>query len=61
MFEFKKSKKGKGRGRVIQTVVPPEVGEKLDKIAEDSGLGISGLLRLMIMQHLNTPKDESDL
>ena len=58
MFNIKKNKKGKGRGVVIQTVVPKEVNEQLKKVCKDSGLHKSSLIRLIIMQHLNSPKDD---
>ncbi len=60
MFNIKKNKKGKGRGVVIQTVVPPYVNKILEKVAKDSGLHMSSLLRLIIMQHLNSPPQTSD-
>jgi len=60
MFEFKRAKNS-GRGAVIQTVVPKKVYEQLQEVSKDNGLTISGLLRLMIMQHLNPPKNESDI
>lgn len=61
MFNIKKNKKGKGRGVVIQTVVPPEVHEQLQKVVKESGLHLSSLIRLIIIQHLKLPKDESSL
>jgi len=61
MFNIKKNKKGKGRGVVIQTVIPKEVYKQLQEVSTNNGLGISGLLRLMIMQHLNPPKNEGDI
>lgn len=61
MFNIKKNKKGKGRGVVIQTVVPPYVNEIIEKVVKDNGLTVSGFLRLIIMLHLNSPKDESSL
>ncbi len=63
MFNIKKNKKSKGRGVVIQTVVPKEVNEQLKKVSKDNGLQMSSLLRLIIMQHLNpqTPKDEGNI
>ncbi len=61
MFNIKKNKKGKGRGVVIQTVVAPKVYEQIEEVSKNNGLTISGLLRLMIMQHLNPTKDESDI
>lgn len=60
MFNIGRDKKSK-RGVVIQTSVPKEVYERLEKIVKDNGLHLSSLLRLIIMQHLKSPKDESDI
>lgn len=59
MFNIKKNKKSKGRGIIIQTSVPKEVYEQLQKVVKDNGLHMSSLLRLIIMQHLNSPKLEA--
>lgn len=58
MFNLKKKKKIE-RGIVIQTVVSKKVYEQLQEVTKNSGLTISGLLRLMIIQHLDTPKSEA--
>ena len=59
MFNLKKNKKSK-RGIVIQTVVTKEVYGQLQKVCKENGLQMSSLLRLMIMQHLNPPKETAD-
>lgn len=58
---FGKPKKSGRDSVVIQTVIPKKVYEQLQEVSKNNGLTISGLLRLMIMQHLNSPKDESSL
>ena len=56
MMFGKPNSKPKKSGRnnvVIQTVVPKEVYEQLQKVVKENGLHISSLIRLIIMQHLN--------
>ena len=57
MFNIKKKS---NRGIVIQTSVPKEVYEHLQKVVKESGLHMSSLLRLIIMQHFSSPKLEAN-
>jgi len=47
---------------IVQTVLLKEVNEQLKKVAKNNGLTMSGLLRLIIMNHLDSKsQNESNL